>query len=120
MTVSRSWTWVEYPEEEISDALVSHLDRIAAKWSRIMSKAEYRHFTRDHDAEADYYAEMSEEEYEEAQRRRKKMEEEEELELEALEAELARHGARMMRPYEHWNEEEKYMEYMETRYDNEY
>lgn len=27
-------------------------------------------------------------------------------------------GARMMRPYEHWNEEERYMEYMETRYDN--
>jgi len=27
-------------------------------------------------------------------------------------------GARMMRPYEHWNEDERYMEYMETRYDN--
>lgn len=26
-------------------------------------------------------------------------------------------GARMMRPYEHWNEDERYMEYMENRYD---
>ena len=25
-------------------------------------------------------------------------------------------GVRMMRPYEHWNEDEKYMEYMENRY----
>lgn len=28
-------------------------------------------------------------------------------------------GARMMRPYEHWNEDEKYMEYMENRYSDE-
>ena len=27
-------------------------------------------------------------------------------------------GVRLMRPYEHWNEEEHYMEYMENRYNN--
>jgi regulator of protease activity HflC (stomatin/prohibitin superfamily) len=37
--------------------------------------------------------------------------------LEVIEELLSELGARMMRPYEHWNEEEKYMEYMETRYD---
>lgn len=31
----------------------------------------------------------------------------------ALEEQLDRLGARMMRPYEHWNEEERLMEYLE-------
>lgn len=42
------------------------------------------------------------------------------LELEAVEDILGELGARMMRPYEHWNEDERYMEYMETRYDYDY
>ncbi len=35
------------------------------------------------------------------------------LEIELLEDKLAAIGARMMRPYEHWNEDERIMEYME-------
>jgi hypothetical protein len=31
---------------------------------------------------------------------------------------LSELGARMARPYEHWNEMESYMEYEENRYDN--
>lgn len=38
------------------------------------------------------------------------------LEIELIEDKLERLGARMMRPYEHWNEDERYMEYMENRY----
>lgn len=38
--------------------------------------------------------------------------------LDALEQGMRALGARLMRPYEHWNEEERYMEYMETRHDN--
>jgi hypothetical protein len=45
---------------------------------------------------------------------------ERDLEIELIEDKLAAIGARMMRPYEHWNEDERYMEYMETRYDNAY
>jgi len=37
---------------------------------------------------------------------------------EVIEELLSELGARMARPYEHWNEDEKYMEYMETRHDN--
>lgn len=37
----------------------------------------------------------------------------EDAEIAVLEEELARLGARMARPYEHWNEDEKLMEYME-------
>lgn len=39
------------------------------------------------------------------------------LRKQVIEDLLSELGARMMRPYEHWNEEERYMEYMETRYD---
>jgi len=37
--------------------------------------------------------------------------------IEVIEELLSDLGARMMRPYEHWNEDERYMEYMENRYD---
>lgn len=35
------------------------------------------------------------------------------LEIELIEDKLAAIGARMMRPYEHWNEDERLMEYLE-------
>lgn len=59
-------------------------------------------------AEDDYYAEV------------KLQQNEKHLRIEVIEGLLSDLGARMMRPYEHWNEEERYMEYMENRYDNEY
>jgi hypothetical protein len=39
------------------------------------------------------------------------------LRMEVIEELLADLGARMMRPYEHWNEDERYMEYMENRFE---
>lgn len=42
---------------------------------------------------------------------------EHDLEIELIEDKLQAIGARMMRPYEHWNEDEQYMQYMENRYD---
>ena len=42
----------------------------------------------------------------------------EDLRLEIVERMLAHHGARIMRPYEHWNEEERLVEYLETRRDH--
>ncbi len=38
---------------------------------------------------------------------------ERDAEIEIVEAMLAQLGARMMRPYEHWNEDERLMEYLE-------
>lgn len=40
---------------------------------------------------------------------------ERDLELELCEDKLSRLGARMMCEYEHWNEDERYMQYMENR-----
>jgi len=42
------------------------------------------------------------------------------LEQETIEGQLSQIGARLMRPYEHWNEEEAYMEYSENRYNERY
>jgi len=42
------------------------------------------------------------------------------LEQDTIEAQLAHIGARLMRPYEHWNEDEAYMEYNENRYSERY
>lgn len=42
------------------------------------------------------------------------------IRMEVIEDLLAQLGARMMRPYEHWNEDERYMEYMENRYSYDY
>jgi hypothetical protein len=44
------------------------------------------------------------------------LEAERDLEIELCEDKLESVGARMMRPYEHWNEDERYMEYQENRY----
>lgn len=57
-------------------------------------------------AEDEYYAEVN---------KRARLDHERIAVIEELLGEL---GARMMRPYEHWNEDERYMEYMETRHDN--
>ena len=48
----------------------------------------------------------------------KKKENEIYLRKQVVEELLSELGARMARPYEHWNEEEAYIEYMETRYDS--
>ena len=40
------------------------------------------------------------------------------LRQDAIEEMLMELGCRMARPYEHWNEDERYMEYMENRYDS--
>lgn len=37
------------------------------------------------------------------------------LEIELIEDKLTAVGARMMRAYEHWNEDERYMQYQENR-----
>lgn len=62
---------------------------------------------------------IREDAYEAAAEEQRNKENENATRLNVIEELLHELGARMMRPYEHWNEEERYMEYMETRYDNE-
>ena len=49
-----------------------------------------------------------------------KRDEEQRLRLSVIEELLGDLGARMMRPYEHWNEDERLIQYLEDRYNDEY
>lgn len=126
------------------------VQKLAAEWNAINNQIERNSWRcqEDIDAEADYHAEMEEEfiagdldcaerekgfpltEDEEKQIRKKAREDyrnkvnEQDNEIyvrqDVIEELLSELGARMMRPYEHWNEDERYMEYMENRYNDDY
>ncbi len=125
------------------------VQKLASEWNETQQKIEERSFRceEDIDAEADYLSEMCADAMDtaecEAERANPSITKEELREirdkasdafyaevdkkkrvdhqrLEVIEELLGELGARMMRPYEHWNEDEKYMEYMETRHDNDY
>lgn len=124
------------------------VEKLAGEWNNINRKIEERSWrSRDERMdEADYHGEMAEEDaysaLSEAEETNPNLtpEEKKEIKQKAIDAyysELDKKeneiylrkqvieellndlGARMMRPYEHWNEDEKYYEYMENRYDNE-
>jgi hypothetical protein len=132
--MSRSWTWIEEdnerPEEEI-DRLTPRLNALAEEWSAITQEIENESFRRQADLEDgyDYEPDCDSEdctrrhpcaECREVLQAVQQGREAKEVKLEIIEEMLARLGARMMRPYEHWNEEERYMEYQESRYDYAY
>jgi hypothetical protein len=130
----RSWTFIN-DDEDRSDYDEARLNALARRWSEIHHAAEQRSFARQSDfeegrdcdedecnacdgrgtTEEDQKCEAcdgsgfdnSREKYAIQQRA------DEDVELEIIEAKLHSMGARMMRPYEHWNEDERYMEYME-------
>lgn len=120
--------------------------KLASEWNEINRKIEMRSWASRNESmdEGDYHAEMSEscadnDEYDAVQKNpnltspeRKEIREkaiasywenknnkdrEIYLRREVIEDLLSDLGARMMRPYEHWNEEERYMEYAESQYD---
>lgn len=124
--------------------------KLAAEWNVIHNKIErqsylfeeHSDYTREYeDYHAEQVEETGEESYsevinnggteEEAKEARTKAKEdywdqvrakenEDYLRLQVIEEMLSELGVRMMRPYEHWNEEEAYMEYMENRYSYDY
>lgn len=122
------------------------VEKLASEWNEYHSKIEQRGWMDEEQRanEADYHAEMASEEaynaeekalkanpnlsaeeiqdirekaedaYYEAKKKRDHMDHDR---IEVIEELLSELGARMMRPYEHWNEDERMMEYMENRYD---
>lgn len=142
MSIHRSFTWinenVEHTDEENARAAA-----LANKWSALKTAEEERYFRRQSDEDEGRYDYQCECEFCitrnhrcdehgenggcslcdlakttsmtecELEARRREQEAERDLEIELVEDKLARLGARMMRPYEHWNEDERLMEYME-------
>jgi hypothetical protein len=91
-------------------------DLLASKWSVLHNAAEQRGFNRQAAIEDGDVFEMDWETEEEmrAFKARERLEDElEAAQLAFIEDKLASVGARMMRPYEHWNEDEAYMQYQE-------
>ena len=118
----RGWTWID--EESITEEQIEKvtplLDELARQWSVLHDAEEQRGFRRQADYEDGY---RDDEEFEDEADKYARAQIEHirmnlhQAQLSAIEDMLAAHGARMMRPYEHWNEDERYMQYQESRYD---
>lgn len=116
--MSRGWTWINdndpaLTEEEI-DRRTPICDELARQWSALHDQEEQQRFAREWDADEGREYEPEDEEdaqrYEAAEEIKRRRHD---AEVDAIETMLAENGARMMRPYEHWNEDERYMQYME-------
>jgi|SRR5215469_869370 len=128
---NRSFTWINENQEH-SDSDYARAKALAKKWSELETQRENKYYdslARNEDGcdydpfedcECEYCLVANHTECESRkqwQTDRDAKQAEFELEIELVEDKLEAIGARMMRPYEHWNEDERYMEYMENRYD---
>jgi hypothetical protein len=133
MSNRRGWVFEEeadVPEEgegeepdiqyEIRKQIV---EQLVGRWNQLHNAIEHYHWQQQAMAEEGYspYDDFDSDEEVAAYLRR------EQIRIGAMHAEkdeiesrLHSYGARMMRPYEHWNEDERYMEYMERDRDDDY
>jgi len=112
------WTWLE--DEDIDDDEMERrqplIENVANQLAALRQTREQDGFLRQARIEDGSYdgpefdSDEEEHRYELNQKLARARERAEEA---ALEQELADLGARMMRPYEHWNEDEAYMAYAE-------
>jgi N-acyl-D-aspartate/D-glutamate deacylase len=120
--MGRNWTWIdenaERTDEEI-DRVTPLLDELARQWSALHDSEEQQRFARQADIE-DGWNDRDYDDYEQSEAEMYRDQQVEALhdrqhavQVDTIETALAEHGARMMRPYEHWNEDEHYMQYME-------
>jgi uncharacterized protein (DUF2461 family) len=140
--ISRSFTW-NNDNDEHSEADTARATALARKWSALKTEEENRIFRLQAEAEEGrFYDDVELEPCKacggdwlpstpctntnckggldqtpllEAARRQELANAERELEIELVEDKLAAIGARMMRSYEHWNEDEQLMAYIENR-----
>lgn len=126
--ISRSFAWIN-EEIEHSDQDYTRAAALAKKWSELKTQDENHSFQRMADyEEGRYYGPESCEECDAclnddfdncecliaARKHQDEKQAERDLEIELIEDKLEKIGARMMRPYEHWNEDEQYIQYMES------
>lgn len=108
----RNWTWIDDNiDEEDIEIRTPIIDSIVYKINYIEREREQRQFSRQARLENDYDIDLDEIEY---NRLNQQVHFDlEESQLEALHNALYKLGAKIMRPYEHWGEEETYREYMD-------
>ncbi len=122
-----SFAWLN-DDAEHDDDQIARATALAAKWSSLTHAAEQRQFRADADREEgrDRYPNACEDcpacedgnyskciDVAAMLTKQRAIEAERDLELELVEDKLAAISARIMRPYEHWNEDEAYMQYAE-------
>lgn len=112
--MSRGWTMIngeDSCEDEIkSNAKKEMIIDLVKKWNKINSKIERRSLL------SEVYEEYSECGCDEHECQCVSQDDKDIAKLQVIEETLESLGARLMRPYEHHNEDERYMEYMENRY----
>jgi len=118
--MGRGWTWInENDPREHTDAERATLDALARQWSALHDQEEQERFLRQgrmQDGDMDYdWDDQNERAVHEAMEQVRRNQHDASVRI--IEDALEALGARMMRPYEHWNEDERYMEYMESRHD---
>jgi hypothetical protein len=134
MANTRGWTFEETGEEESENLSEADqdardadyekrreiVDGLVGRWNQIHNQLEEEGWRMQSLARGERDYEYDEDENPAREMLRKIRLESLRNELSAIEEALGELGARMMRPYEHWNEDEKYMEYMERDRDDEY
>ena len=121
----RNFVFENAPEDEVRAAAMRQVaTRLTQRWNDINSLLERDQLTREsrYDEVDDWIAEQADDN-EEAERlhkeyanRRRLAYDAALLELETIENQLAFLGARIVRPYEHWNEDERMVECLENHY----
>jgi hypothetical protein len=119
---NRNWTWldnVELTDDEM-DRRTPAIDDLAQRWNAIHNTREERYFRRqaayENPGEYDEPDFDSDGEAEAFNLRRQVASDLEFDHEEAILRKMEELGARMMRPYEHWNEDERLMSYLERDY----
>ena len=120
--MGRGWTWLDNAEELSEEEMEKRtplLDSLAQQWSSLRDGEEQKRFARQADIEDGWNdRDYDDDERGEAEQYRDQQltvlrNSQHDAQVQAIEDKLAEHGARMMRPYEHWNEDERYMQYQE-------
>lgn len=116
--MARNWTWINDEAPEDFERLEPTLNALAIEWSEAHDQLERDQWRRQDRYEEGYdYEFETEEEAREFEAQERQHATNLRMRMQVVEELLARHGARMMRPYEHWNEDEAYVQYMENRAD---
>lgn len=141
MTSSRDWTPIDddprWDDESYYDSVKPQADALARAWSQLQTQREQDGFDRQRaweDGEGDGFDYPLRAEYDagpdgdveysrdvaayeaglaSVDAARKLADELEQAQIDLIETKLSELGARMMRPYEHWNEDEALVAYME-------
>ena len=121
MTYQNGWTWCDGATEEqtASAANEAAIERLADEARHLYASIpDIRRHEDDDTPEPEF---DTDEEYEEYRKRLLHDRQAAFGQLEAIEQLMAARGARFRRPYEHWNEEERQVEYAERdRYEDGY